>query len=86
MAGALQAPELVLTKDEANGLAKAAADVASHYPTTIDPKVLAWCNLAMAVGIVYGPRVYMISQRKSRRTSPPKQSAEVFNFGTPTTS
>lgn len=63
LAAALQTPELALQKAEAKGLADALAEVSSHYPMAIDPKTMAWVNLATCVGITYGPRVYMIRKR-----------------------
>lgn len=58
--------ELALEKDESKLLADAVAEVALHYPMTIDPKVLAWSNLAMCAGMVYGPRVFLYNTRKSK--------------------
>jgi hypothetical protein len=63
LAGLTSTPELALDKDEAHNLAVAAAEVAKFYPTTIDPKALAWFNLMLAAGVVYGPRVYLIRER-----------------------
>lgn len=67
-AAATQTPELKLDSDEAQGMAKAIAEVARHYPTKVDPKTLAWVNLIMALMVVYGPRIYLIRERhKSER-------------------
>lgn len=53
----------MLDKTEARQLAEATAEVAKHYPTTIDPKVMAWVNFGMVAGMVYGPRIYAIRAR-----------------------
>jgi len=75
-AAALKAPELALEKDEAHALAEAAAAVASYYPTTIDPKTLAWINLGTAAVVCYGPRMYMIAARvREERMATAKQQA-----------
>lgn len=76
LSAALQEPNLALSKEEAHGLAEAAAEVARHYPTTIDPKMMAWANLAMAVGLVYGPRVYTLTKGKKKT----RTSADVVQF------
>jgi hypothetical protein len=52
-----------LSKVEAETLAKATAEVAKYYPTAIDPKTIAWVNLATCMGLTYGPRVYMVRSR-----------------------
>jgi hypothetical protein len=64
MAGALIAPELVLTHDESKIYADAANEVASHYNNIIDAKTMAWINLSMCVSGLYGPRFYAIHLRK----------------------
>lgn len=63
LAAGLKTPEIALSKVEAETLAKATAEVAKHYPHAIDPKTIAWVNLATCMGLTYGPRVYMIRQR-----------------------
>lgn len=56
-------PEIALEKSEAKALAEATAEVAKHYPMAIDPKTIAWVNLATCMGLTYGPRVYMLRKR-----------------------
>jgi hypothetical protein len=91
-AAALKAPELRLESSEAEGMSKAIAEVARHYPTKIDPKTLAWANLVMACSIVYFPRFYLIRERikaenaKPVRTPPvAPQSMGVTVTGAPST-
>jgi hypothetical protein len=73
-ASSLNAPEIALDKTEANQLAAAVAEVARHYPTSIDPKVMAWINLAMVGGMVYGPRWWVIRARVSSGKKAPKKA------------
>ena len=62
-AGFTGAAELNIDEAEAKTIADAAADVASHYSVTADPKTMAWVNLAAALGMVYGPRFGAIKLR-----------------------
>jgi hypothetical protein len=78
-AAAMHTPELRLESDEANGMAKAIAEVAKHYPTKVDPKTLAWVNLIMAVSVVYFPRIYLIRERhKSEKAENVAKSPVTF--------
>lgn len=82
LAAGLKTPEIALSKVEAETLAKATAEVAKHYPHAIDPKTIAWVNLATCMGLTYGPRVYMIRQRldnekRERRKGPAPTPANV---------
>lgn len=63
MAAAISVPELALAETEAAALAAAVAEVSRHYPMTIDPKTLAWFNLAGCAATIYGPRVYLARSR-----------------------
>lgn len=62
----LKTPELVLDKEEAKNLSKAANDVAEHYSVAINPKTLAWLNFGMAVSMIYGTRIIAINARQKR--------------------
>lgn len=64
-------------------LADAAGEVSKHYPMTIDPKTLAWVNLATAAGMVYGPRVYLINSRKKKEAADRKAQAQEAQAGLP---
>lgn len=76
LAAGLKVPEIALSKTEAETLAKATADVAKHYPTSISPKTIAWCNLATCVGLTYGPRVYMVRSRLDKEKRERKGAPE----------
>jgi len=78
LAAATQTPELHLDEREAKAMTDAVAEVARHYPMTIDPKTLAWANLAGCAAMIYGPRIYLIADRK-RKAAKDKPSANVNN-------
>lgn len=65
-ASALAVPELALDPVEAKSLAEATAQVAAYYPVSIDHKTLAWANLIMVAGAIYGTRAIAIHTRKKR--------------------
>lgn len=56
-------PELALSMEEAHLIADAAQKVAENYPLVVDPKTVAWINLAMVLGTVYGTRIIAIGAR-----------------------
>lgn len=57
-------PELALADEEARSIAKAVARVSEHYDIAASEKTLAWVNLAMIAGSVYGPRILAYELRK----------------------
>lgn len=64
LAALVKCPELEIAEEEAQKLGAAIKEVNDLYDTpTIPPWVLAWGNLAMVCGTVYGPRVLAISKR-----------------------
>lgn len=64
-------PGFQLKPAEASGLAKAAAEVAKHYPTAaLSPKTAAWLALGQAAAVVYAPRIWALaSKRKQARAN-----------------
>lgn len=67
---------MALETSEAEMLAKALAGIEAQYPTQIDPRVLAWLNLAGVAGMIYGTRIFAYRMRKEnereeRRQAPP---------------
>lgn len=66
LASVSKTPELVLQDDEATMLAASTARVLEEFDIRPDPKIEAIIGLVTACGIVYGPRVYMITERKKR--------------------
>jgi len=66
----LAAPELNLSDEEAAQFADAAVNVAKHYDVGASAKALAWTDLAMVAGSIYGVRVMQIMGR--RKAGPPR--------------
>lgn len=63
LAGIASAPELALTEDESKKMAKAAADVAKHYNFNATEKQMAWINLTLCCGSIYGSKFFAYSAR-----------------------
>lgn len=61
---ALKSPELAIGKDEAEKLASAINQVQQYYPMTVDPKTMAWLNLAGIAGMIYVPRLILMAKRQ----------------------
>lgn len=73
-------PELVIDGDEGKLLAKATANLLEQFDLKPDPKMQAVVGLVMAAGTVYGPRAYMIRQRKAQQAAEKKAgTAGVYN-------
>lgn len=49
---------------EVTALAGAAKKVSDQYDNRLSPKMMAWLNLSIVAGSIYGTRVYAISARK----------------------
>lgn len=64
LASVTKTPELVLEEDEAKSLAMASANVLEQFDITPDPRVTAVLGLVTTCGMIYGPRVYLIRERK----------------------
>lgn len=64
LAGITKIPELAIDQQESRAIADASAKVAEFYDMTADPKIIAWCNLAMVLGTTYGTRIIAINMRK----------------------
>jgi hypothetical protein len=77
VAGATQIPELALDKSEASQLASALKNVEQYYPMKISGKTLAWINLCMVAGSVYGARIVAYSARVSAE-KPVEQPPNIY--------
>lgn len=64
IATATKTPEMVLDDQEASLLANATANVLEQFDIRPDPKIEAIIGLIMAAGSIYGPRLYLINERK----------------------
>lgn len=87
LAALTREPRLALDPSECKALAMGISDVALHYPHSVmDPKTVAWGNLAVIAMGTYGTRAFAImndrkkdqKQRQSTQQQPP--SANVFGF------
>jgi hypothetical protein len=68
----LKSPELELDEGEALKLAQALIRLQSFYPAIDVPaKALAWAQLVIACGQVYGPRIVAISKRPKKAKPAP---------------
>ncbi len=63
LASIAKTPELELTDEECERIAKAMQNVAQYYPVYVDAKTQAWMGLIMTAGSVYGTRVFAILAR-----------------------
>lgn len=76
-ANALRIPELALTGDQAQALAVAGANVAKLYDMEMPAHLVAWGNLAMVAGAVYGGKLmaYSARMRAGQRLAPAQPQA-----------
>lgn len=75
LAGITKVPEFELAKDEAEKLGKSVAEVAKHYNFNATPKQLAWFNLALCGGSIYGSRIFMYNSRVKETIKKKKNAA-----------
>ena len=64
MASLVNIREIELSEDEAKKLSEASKEVLKHYPVGLSDKTLAWVNLAVIAGGIYGTRAWAYSVRK----------------------
>lgn len=80
----LEIQELQLDQKEATALAQAMNEVAKQYTVSIDPKTLAWANLTMCMGTIYGTRIWAYKNRtkgQGKKQLPPNVQAIRPNAG-----
>lgn len=82
-AAALSVPELQLDQEESRALASAIADVSLHYDAAISAEMMAWINLAAVGATVYGPRAFVIIQRKREEKKPKAKTVEEVAVSAP---
>lgn len=63
LAGITNTPELLLTEDESKKVADAATKVAKHYNFNATDKQMAWYNLTLVAGGIYGAKFFAYSAR-----------------------
>lgn len=75
-------PELALDEAESKKLAEAASAVQAQYDVTLNPKMLAWSQLVIVAGAIYGPRAIAVSMRVKREKASKRASTVVSaDFG-----
>lgn len=83
---AVKIPEMALTKDEAETVAKAYSDVAEFYPALQQTaKAAAWTELVAAVGWVYGMRLVAIRNNRMKNSEPGASEVIDIRTGKPAT-
>ncbi|WWT38267.1 assembly protein [Enterobacteria phage PRDfuchsia] len=73
---ALKVEELALDEKEAEALAGAVQEVASHYDITPDPKIMAWAGLFGVCASIYGPRIAAYKMRAASEKRDKKEAAK----------
>lgn len=68
-------PELQLSDVEARELSKAIGKVSDFYDSGASEKTLAWVNLAVCAGGIYGTRVFAYSIRTKTEADAKRQLA-----------
>lgn len=64
IASVTKTPEIALDDKEAESLAAATANVLTEFDIRPDPKIEAVIGLVTVAGMIYGPRIYLIKERK----------------------
>lgn len=64
IAGVTKTPEMKLEDDEAESLAGATSNVLAEFDIRPDPKIEAIVGLVTVSALIYGPRIYLITERK----------------------
>jgi hypothetical protein len=83
LAGVLDMKELEIDEIEAKRLSEALTKLSEFYPVGMSPKKMAWINLSMALGSIYGPRAVAIAKKVPKKkpaplrvmNTPPAQAA-----------
>ena len=75
LAAVTSLPEMRINEDESKRLGEAAANVAKLYDMRVNQKALAWTQLSVCAIMVYGPRIYMIADRKKAERKAEKAAA-----------
>lgn len=64
-AGLISVPELRLNPEEAKQYGDAIRNVSAQYDHRIDPKTMAWVQLALVTGTIYGGRIVLYYKRRA---------------------
>lgn len=75
LAGITRVSELAITSDESEQLATALATVSQFYDVQVAEKTVAWINLAMVGGMIYGTRLVAIRARRTEERKAKRETA-----------
>jgi hypothetical protein len=65
-------PELAVSSEENQRVAKAVQNLAQYYPVYVDPKTQAWLGLITVLGQVYGTRAIAMALTPSPKKEAPQ--------------
>ena len=77
LAGLTQTEAMKIDQEESHQLAVGISNVARHYDVGATEKTLDWCNLFMALGVVYGPRLMLMRINRKPKPKPEQQPVPV---------
>lgn len=84
LAGMTATPELAIDSEEATQLAAAMDRLAKEYGVAVASRTMAWVNLMMVIGAIYGTRTFAIVNRqrseKADKAKPVNDDPTVVNF------
>lgn len=83
LAEAMKTPEFALTPIEADTLAGSIGKVLKLYDIGMTAKAVAYSELIMACGGIYGPRLALVALKKKAAQQQAKPSAPVHPFINP---
>ncbi len=75
--------KIAINETEAGQLAKAVNNVQQFYPMHVSAKAMAWTNLIMVAGTVYGSRAVAIWADQKNKERAPANTGNVTSFGRP---
>lgn len=83
MLAGIMHPHMKIDENEAKTLATGISNVARHYDVGATEKTLDWCNLFMALGMVYGTRIVSINMDlQARKKAKAAKEPDVQDIGT----
>jgi hypothetical protein len=69
LAALIEAPEFAITEEQAKDMSKAISAVSDGYMDNLDPKMVAWGNLALVFGATYGSAFMKMNARKKKEAA-----------------
>lgn len=84
IAGFTKSPEMQLDDTESKALSESIVNVMDQFDMSPDPRIVAVGGLIATASTIYGPRMYMIRERRKEeknKNSPNDKSAIIESFG-----